>query len=88
MVPLLIFHDERDARVSFREGRAIVESWPCAQLVATRGLGHHRILRNPAVVRRAVAFLRRATGLRSGPRALARQERRSLVAAVPVAALP
>ena len=56
-VPLLIFHDARDARVPARDGVAFTQAWPKARLVLTRGLGHHRILRDPRVVRRAVAFL-------------------------------
>ena len=58
-VPILVIHDERDAKVPIREGRAIAESWPRAQLFATRGLGHHRILRDPGVVARAASFLER-----------------------------
>jgi pimeloyl-ACP methyl ester carboxylesterase len=61
-VPTLVFHDERDPRVPIREGRAIAASWPNARLVATRGLGHHRILRAPKVVARAVAFIAEAAG--------------------------
>ncbi len=62
-VPTLVFHDERDARVPLREGLAIASSWPRAELVATRGLGHHRILRDPGVIERAVVFLRQTAGV-------------------------
>ncbi len=68
-VPILVFHDERDARVPIRDGRAIVESWASAILVPTRGLGHHRILRDASVVSRAVAFLAEACGMPAGLRA-------------------
>ena len=51
-VPMLVVHDEGDVRVPIRDGRAIAESWPLARLLATRGLGHHRILRDPGVVAR------------------------------------
>jgi pimeloyl-ACP methyl ester carboxylesterase len=61
-VPTLVFHDERDPRVPLREGLAIASSWPRAELVATRGLGHHRILRDSGVIGRAVNFLRQAAG--------------------------
>ena len=54
---LLVFHDPRDWKVPFRDGLEIVASWPSAELVRTRGLGHHRILRDPRVIARAVAFL-------------------------------
>jgi pimeloyl-ACP methyl ester carboxylesterase len=53
----LVIHDRRDARVPVRDGIAIAEAWPRAELVVTRGLGHHRILRDRRVVRRTVRFL-------------------------------
>ena len=57
-VPLLIFHDQRDAKVPPRHGLAIARTWPGTDLVTTRGLGHHKILRDPEVVARSVDFLR------------------------------
>ncbi len=59
---LLVFHDRRDSQVPFAEGAAIAATWRGAELVPTRGLGHHKILRDPEVVFRAVEFLRRAPG--------------------------
>lgn len=56
--PLLVFHDRRDIRVSIRDGLAVARSWPAAELVVTRGLGHHKILRAPSVIRRSVRFAR------------------------------
>ena len=67
---LLVFHDHRDDRVPFKDGEAIVRTWPNAELVRTSGLGHHRILNDPRVIRRAVAFLsgsRAATPTRRRP---------------------
>ncbi|HEY6064920.1 MAG TPA: hypothetical protein VIY96_02120, partial [Thermoanaerobaculia bacterium] len=61
---VLVFHDPRDGRVPFQDGEAIVRTWPNAELVSTRGLGHHRILRDPGVISRAVSFL---SGTVSGP---------------------
>ncbi|HRC85796.1 MAG TPA: alpha/beta fold hydrolase [Thermoanaerobaculia bacterium] len=55
--PLLIFHDSGDRQVPFSEGTAIAASWPEARLVATEGLGHNRLLRDPEVVAEAVEFL-------------------------------
>jgi pimeloyl-ACP methyl ester carboxylesterase len=46
-VPLLIFHDERDHKVPLRERDAILLAWRQATIVHTRGLGHHRIIRDP-----------------------------------------
>ncbi|HSB62525.1 MAG TPA: alpha/beta fold hydrolase [Thermoanaerobaculia bacterium] len=54
---LLVYHDERDTRVPFREGRAIAAAWPDARLVPMRGVGHHRILRAPEVIAGTVEFL-------------------------------
>ncbi len=53
----LVVHDREDAEVQWAEGAAIAAAWPGAELVTTRGLGHHRILRDPAVVARVTAFL-------------------------------
>jgi pimeloyl-ACP methyl ester carboxylesterase len=56
-VPTLIIHDRGDFRIPITDGRALARSWPDAELVETRGLGHHRILKEPAVLRRAARFL-------------------------------
>ena len=56
--PLLLFHDRGDKKVPFREGEEITRAWPGSRLIATRHLGHHRILRDAEVVRQAVGFLR------------------------------
>jgi hypothetical protein len=56
-VPLLIFHDQRDHAVPLRDGETIVRVWRGATIVRTRGLGHHKILRDPAVIASSVAFL-------------------------------
>ena len=53
----LVVHDREDAEVPWADGAAIAEAWPEAELVTTRGLGHRRILRDPAVVARVTAFL-------------------------------
>jgi pimeloyl-ACP methyl ester carboxylesterase len=55
--PLLVFHDREDEEIGWDDGAAVAEAWPGAQIVTTRGLGHHRLLKDPAVVARAVAFL-------------------------------
>jgi pimeloyl-ACP methyl ester carboxylesterase len=56
-VPTLIIHDRGDFRIPVADGRALARSWPDTELVETRGLGHHRILSAPAVLRRAARFL-------------------------------
>jgi pimeloyl-ACP methyl ester carboxylesterase len=65
---LLVFHDPRDWKVPYRDALEIVASWPRAELVSVRGLGHHRILRDPAVIARSVAFLAGKTAARPVPR--------------------
>lgn len=54
---LLVVHDRNDARVPWKEGAAIVAACAKARLVSTRGLGHHKILRDPSVVATVVRFL-------------------------------
>jgi hypothetical protein len=56
-VAALVVHDREDAEVRWTEGAAIADAWPEAELVTTHGLGHRRILRDPAVVARVTAFL-------------------------------
>jgi pimeloyl-ACP methyl ester carboxylesterase len=59
---LLIVHDRDDHETSWDASRKLASSWPDAQLLTTTGLGHNRILSDPAVVSAAVDFIR------SGPR--------------------
>jgi Serine aminopeptidase, S33 len=53
----LVIHDREDVEVPWREGAAIAAAWPGAELLTTQGLGHRRILRDPAVVARVSTFL-------------------------------
>lgn len=55
--PALLVHDETDEEIPFAHGLSLAAVMPRAQFKATRGLGHHRVVRNPEVVRRIVAFL-------------------------------
>jgi pimeloyl-ACP methyl ester carboxylesterase len=55
--PTLIFHDRRDKEVPYAEGVALAASWPTSEMISTEGLGHQRILRDPAVIDRAVEFV-------------------------------
>lgn len=61
---MLVFHDEKDSRIPFRDGVEVVRAWPNAALIRTHGLGHHRILYDPRVISRAAAFI--AEGLDRG----------------------
>lgn len=55
--PLLVIHDVKDREVPLAKGERLAESWPGAELWVTEGLGHMRILRDPAVVERVVQFV-------------------------------
>ena len=59
-VPTLVIHDRGDRQTPWADTARFVESVPDARLVTTDGLGHRRILRDPAVVREVTAFLREA----------------------------
>ena len=55
--PALIVHDLEDREVPWCEGERWARYWRRARLLSTRGLGHHRILDDPAVIAAALAFL-------------------------------
>lgn len=55
--PSLLVHDRDDAETSWKESAAIAEAWPGSALMLTDGLGHRRVLRDPAVVKRIVDFI-------------------------------
>lgn len=56
--PALVIHDRDDAEIPFADAQAIAAQWPAAQLYVTEGLGHRRILLDPAVIAMAVGFMR------------------------------
>ncbi|MEQ8273293.1 MAG: alpha/beta hydrolase [Deltaproteobacteria bacterium] len=60
----LILHDVDDRFVHFSEAEHLAASWDRARLIATAGLGHHRILRDPMVLETSVRFLAGEGGLR------------------------
>ncbi len=55
--PLLILHDRDDADVPIRHPESWFAVWPGAKLEFTEGLGHRRILRDPATAQRVVEFM-------------------------------
>jgi pimeloyl-ACP methyl ester carboxylesterase len=55
--PMLLLHDPADRQVPYEHGRRIAEAWPAARLVPLPGLGHHRLLRDPPVVREVADFV-------------------------------
>jgi pimeloyl-ACP methyl ester carboxylesterase len=60
---MLVFHDRTDREVPFTHGERLAGVWPNAQLRATEGLGHRRILRDPDVVAAIVEFVREGVPL-------------------------
>ena len=73
--PLLVVHDRDDREVPPFHGTSLVHAWPGARLLETGGLGHRRVLRDPAVVADIGRFLAllRTEPVRSTP-AQARHE--------------
>ncbi|GBE66697.1 hypothetical protein MFM001_31590 [Mycobacterium sp. MFM001] len=66
--PMLLIHDPDDLDSPWESSRKVVDSWPGAQLMTTRGLGrlaHYRLLRHRPAIRAAVDFIGTAT-TRSG----------------------
>jgi pimeloyl-ACP methyl ester carboxylesterase len=55
---LLVMHDRDDREVPFVHGEQLARTWRQATLRATEGLGHRRILREPAVLAEVVEFVR------------------------------
>ncbi|MBL8097390.1 MAG: alpha/beta fold hydrolase [Anaerolineales bacterium] len=60
--PVLIVHDQRDLVVPHAQAEVFATHLPQAEILSTAGLGHRLILRDAAVVRRAVDFLAPALG--------------------------
>lgn len=56
--PLLVIHDQNDEQVFLTQGQMLVNHWPGARLHITQGLGHLKILKDPASVAAAVEFLK------------------------------
>ncbi len=54
----LVIHDEDDHDVVIASGQALARAWPGGRFIGTKGLGHRRILRDPAVVAGSVDFFR------------------------------
>jgi pimeloyl-ACP methyl ester carboxylesterase len=79
--PVLVVHDQADTDIPWRHGAAVAAAWPGAVLHTTEGLGHRRILKDPDVVQRTVAFLKEG----SEP---ARAGRKGLEAACPYCGRP
>jgi pimeloyl-ACP methyl ester carboxylesterase len=65
--PALVFHDVDDRAVPFAEGQALAGVWPGARLRPLQGRGHNRPLKDPDVVREALAFIAGTASLLCSP---------------------
>jgi pimeloyl-ACP methyl ester carboxylesterase len=63
---LLVVHDREDEEIGWRDGAAVAEAWPGAELVTTSGLGHRRVLKDAGVVARTATFLKGREGRACG----------------------
>jgi pimeloyl-ACP methyl ester carboxylesterase len=57
--PTLVLHDSDDRTAPLATGRALASALRGARLQVTQGLGHRRILEDPAVIASAMQHLRR-----------------------------
>jgi pimeloyl-ACP methyl ester carboxylesterase len=56
-VPALLVHSDDDRVVGIGGAEAVAAAWAGSRLVRVHGLGHNRILRDPAVVETVVRFV-------------------------------
>lgn len=55
--PALVVHDLADDEVPWEEGERYARFWPGARLWSVEGLGHHKIVTDPAVITAGCEFL-------------------------------
>ncbi|MFE3198072.1 alpha/beta hydrolase [Embleya sp. NPDC059237] len=68
-VPILVVHDEDDPMATVDQGYRLAAAYSDrARLFVTRGLGHHRVMSDPAVVAEVLRFLDEDHGYRSRTR--------------------
>jgi pimeloyl-ACP methyl ester carboxylesterase len=58
-MPALVIHDDMDTDIPWKDARAVADAWPGAEFMLTHGLGHRRILRDPAVITAITEFIRK-----------------------------
>lgn len=54
---LLVIHDPSDKETPYASTKSLVSHWEGARLTTTDGLGHRRVLRDPAIIRQVVGFV-------------------------------
>lgn len=55
-IPTLVIHDSEDRYVNVSSAFAIRQNLENGEILITNGLGHHRILKDPGIVERVVAY--------------------------------
>ncbi len=55
-IPMLLVHDRDDQEIPFEHALKIQQTLRHAELIATQGLGHRRILKDPAVINQISRF--------------------------------
>ncbi|HEY5801053.1 MAG TPA: alpha/beta hydrolase [Burkholderiaceae bacterium] len=55
---LLVIHDQDDKEIPVAHGHAVAEARPGTRFIETSGLGHHLVVRNAAVIKHVVDFVR------------------------------
>ena len=55
--PALILHSDNDRVLPLQFGQAVAQAWPGSIFLPQPGLGHRRILSDPSVIERALAFI-------------------------------
>jgi pimeloyl-ACP methyl ester carboxylesterase len=56
-LPGMVVHCQDDIEISFEQAELTHAAWPGSRLLATSGLGHRRILKDPEVIASVTAFL-------------------------------
>jgi len=59
-IRLMIVQDEDDASVAIVNATELLKAYPSATLFSTKGLGHHRILKEDAVIEECINFIGRS----------------------------
>jgi pimeloyl-ACP methyl ester carboxylesterase len=54
---LLMIHDPSDRETPYASTKSLASHWEGARLTTIEGLGHRRVLRDPAIIRQIVAFV-------------------------------
>jgi pimeloyl-ACP methyl ester carboxylesterase len=73
-VPTLIVHDRKDPQTPYGDAVSLLDALPDARLLTTTGLGHRRILRDPAVVAKVLDFIAPSAEVRQLPRAISQSD--------------